>query len=274
MTTSARPRAATAPNRTWPLYRQCSGIALDLGSARTRAWVSARRTILDVPTVTLPGDGTSHPILRGTIVDAPATARMLDRLLGHLLPRFGSRLIVLTTPVLGGVTFRKEARTALEPLRPHTVLTVPSARAVATAAGADLTRPLLVVDIGAGITEVVLLADGAVTDARHAVLGTSDLDGLTPPTQITDAVTAMVTTMLEEDHTAQTLDALQRGVLLAGGGALRPDITYPLTARLHAPIKPVAAPHTAAVRGAARLLEAAHTHPSTTATAELPGQTH
>ncbi|MFD0008166.1 hypothetical protein ACFVJ4_38030 [Streptomyces sp. NPDC127178] len=274
MTTQARPRTATAPNRTWPLYRQCSGIALDLGSARTRAWVSARRTILDVPTVTLPGDGTIHPILRGTIVDTPATARMLDRLLGHLLPRFGSRLIVLTTPVLGGVTFRKEARTALEPLRPHTVLTVPSARAVATAAGADLTRPLLVVDIGADITEVVLLADGTVTDARHAVLGTTDLDRLTPPTQITDAVTAMVTTMLEEDHTTQTLDALQRGVLLAGGGALRPDITYPLTARLHAPIKPVAAPHTAAVRGAARLLEAAHTHPSTTGTAELPEHSH
>lgn len=107
---------------------------------------------------------------------------MLDRLLGHLLPRFGSRLIILTTPVQGGVTFRKEARTALEPLRPHTVLTVRSARAVATAAGADLTRPLLVVDIGADITEVVLLADGTVTDARHAVLGTSDLDSLTPPT--------------------------------------------------------------------------------------------
>jgi hypothetical protein len=36
----------------------------------------------------------------------------------------------------------------------------------------------------------------------------------------------MVTAMLDQDHTSQTLDALQRGVLPAGGGALRPDITY------------------------------------------------
>ena len=270
MTASARSRAATASNRPWPLYRRRSGIALDLGSARTRAWVSGLRTILDVTTVTVPGDGAIHPILRGAIVDTPATARMLERLLGHRLPRFGSRLVVLATPVLGGVAFRAEARTALEPLRPHTVLTVPAARAVASAAGADLTRPLLVVDIGADVTEVVLLADGTVTDARRVVLGTSDLDSLTPPTQITDAVIAMVTTMLEEDHTTQTLDALQRGVLLAGGGALRPDITHHLTGRLHAPIKSVPAPHTAAVRGAAQLLEAAHAHPSTTGTPESP----
>lgn len=45
-------------------------------------------------------------------------------------------------------------------------------------------------------------------------------------------------------------------------GALRPEITYRLTGRLPAPVRVVPAPHTAAVRGAARLLEAAHTHPS------------
>ncbi|MCX5335887.1 MULTISPECIES: rod shape-determining protein [unclassified Streptomyces] len=265
MTPTALPRSATAPNRAWPLYRSCSGIALDLGSARTRAWVSVRGTILDVPTVAFPGDGDVHPIQRGTIVDTPATARILDRLLRHRLPRFGRRLIVLTTPVLGGVAFRAEARSALETLRPHSVLTVPSARAVATAAGADPTRPLLVVDIGAHVTEAVLLADGSVTDARRTLLGTSDLDSRTPATQIADAVTEMVTLMVEQDRTPQMLDALQRGVLLAGGGALRPDITHGLAKRLHHPVQPVPAPHTAAVRGAAALLDSARIHPSTTA---------
>ncbi|MFD7278615.1 rod shape-determining protein [Streptomyces sp. NPDC059862] len=272
--TTPRSHAVTAPYRPWPLYRQCSGIALDLGSARTRAWISGRRSLLDVPTVTFPGDGVIHPIQRGTIVDTPGTAQMLDRLLGHHLPRFGRRLIVLTAPVLGGVAFRTEARTAVEVLRPYAVLTIPTARAVAMAADADLTRPLLVVDIGAHLTEVTLLTDGAVTDARHTALGISDLDSLTPPTQIADAVVAMVTTMLEQDHTTQTLDALQRGVLLAGGGALRPDLTYRLTRQLHAPVRPVPAPHTAAVRGAARLLEAARTHPSTTRTPEPTAHPH
>ncbi|MHC5702398.1 rod shape-determining protein [Streptomyces tirandamycinicus] len=274
MTTTPHPRAVAGPNRPWPLYRQCSGIALDLGSARTRAWISGRKGVLDAPTVTFPGDGAVYPIQRGSIVDPPGTGRMLDRLLGHRLPRFGRRLIVLTAPALGGIVFRTQARIAVEVLRPSTVLTIPTARAVAMATDADLTRPLLVVDIGAHLTEVTLLTDGAVTDARHTALGTSDLDRLTPPTRITDTIVAMVTAMLEQDSTSGTFDALRAGALLAGGGALRPDITYRLSRQLHAPVRPVPAPHTAAVRGAARLLEAARTHPSTTGTPEPAAHPH
>lgn len=265
MTTAPGPRSVTARHRSWPWCGQCTGIALDLGSARTRAWMSGRRTILDVPTVTFPGDGATCPIQRGTIVDTAATARMLDRVLGHRLGPHGRPLLILTTPVLGGVAYRADVRRAVEVLRPRTVLTVPTARAVAVAAGCDLARPLLVVDLGAHLTEVTLLSDGAVTDARRTALGTSDLDSLTPPARITEAVIAMVTAMLVQDHTSQTLDALQRGVLLAGGGALRVDLTHALTEQLQAPVQPVPAPHTAAVRGAAKLLRAAHAHPSTTA---------
>ncbi|CAM5427219.1 rod shape-determining protein [Streptomyces canus] len=276
MTSAPGSRPSAARHRPWPWCRQCTGIALDLGSARTRAWMSGRRSILDVPTVTVPGDSAIHPVQRGTIVDTPGTARMLNRLLGHRLPRSGRPLLILATPVLGGITYRAEARTAVEVLRPRTVLTVPTARAVAVAADTDPTRPLLVLDIGAHLTEVTLLADGAVTDARHTALGTSDLgtgdlEGRTPPAQLTDAVAAMVTAMLDQDRTSQTLDALQRGVLLAGGGALRPDIADHLSRRLRVPVRSVPAPHTAAVRGAARLLQAAHAHPATTG---IPDMAH
>ncbi|MET8569981.1 hypothetical protein [Streptomyces sp. NPDC004783] len=263
MTVIRRPRAALARHRPWPMCRQCSGVALDMGSARTRAWVAGRGMILDVPTVTFPGAGAVYPIQRGSIVDTPGTARMLDRLLGHRLPRFTRPLVVVTAPVLDGFAYRAEARTAVEILRPRSVLTVPSARAVALAAGADLSRPLLVVDLGAHLTEVVLLVDGAVFDARRTALGTGDLDAATPATVIADAVAEMVTSMLRQDRTSLMVDALGRGPLLAGGGALRPEITCRLTARLHAPLRAVPAPHTAAVRGAAKLLEAAHSHPST-----------
>ncbi|MGW1535502.1 hypothetical protein [Streptomyces aureus] len=262
MTTAPGPGPSPARHRTWPLGRPGAGIALDLGSARTRAWVTGRRVILDVPTVTFPGTGATYPIQRGTIVDTPGTARMLNRLLGHRLPRFGRPLLILTTPVLGGIAYRAQARTAVEVLHPRSVLTVPTARAVAVAADADPACPLLVVDIGAHLTEVTLLTEGAVTDARRTALGTSDLDSNTPPSRITEAVVAMVTTMLEQDHTSETFEALHRGALLAGGGALRPDITYRLADRLRAPVQPVPAPHTAAVRGAAKLLQAARAHPS------------
>ncbi|WP_228984983.1 rod shape-determining protein, partial [Streptomyces sp. DH12] len=152
--------------------------------------------------VTFPGWGAVHPIQRGTIVDTPGTARMLERLLGHRMPRTGRPLVVVTSPVLDGPAFRAAARTAVEVLRPRAVLTVPGARAVALAAGADHVRPLLVVDIGAHLTEVVLLADGAVTDARRTALGTADLSDGTPPELITDAVVGMVTAMLRQDRTS------------------------------------------------------------------------
>lgn len=126
MITASGPGPMTARHRLWPSCRRCTGIALDLGSARTRAWTSGRRMILDVPSVTFPGVGGTCPIQRGAIVDTPGTARMLDRLLGHRLPRFGRPLLVLTTPVLGGIVYRTEARTAVEVLRPRAVLTVPT----------------------------------------------------------------------------------------------------------------------------------------------------
>ncbi|CAM5280466.1 MULTISPECIES: rod shape-determining protein [Streptomyces] len=260
MTVDRYPRPAPPRHRHRPLCRRCPGLALDLGSARTRAFVAGRGMVLDVPTVTFPG--AVRPVRRGAVVDTPGAARMLQRLLGHRMPRFGRPLVVVTSPVLDGPAFRAEARTAVEVLRPRAVLTVPGARAVALAAGADHVRPLLVADIGAQLTEVVLLADGAVTDARRTALGTADLSDGTPPRLITDAVVGMVTAMLRQDRTSLTRTALRRGVLLAGGGALRPAITAGLPDGLNCAVRVVPSPHTAAVRGAAALLTAAHRHPS------------
>ncbi|PZH00588.1 hypothetical protein C1I97_23165 [Streptomyces sp. NTH33] len=271
MTQRSRAASAATRHRPWPLGRQGCGVALDMGSARTRAWVAGRGLVIDVPTVTFPGAGAVYPIQRGTIIDTEGTARMLERLLGHRLPRFARPLVVVTAPVLDGVAYRNEARTAVEVLRPRGVLTIPSARAVALAAGADLSRPLLVVDIGAHLTEVVLLSEGAVVDARRTALGTTDLDTASPM-QICDAVATMVTAMLRQDRTSLTIDALRRGALLAGGGALRPEITYHLTGRLHAPLRAVAAPHTAAVRGAATLLRSVRDHPADTDSASSEPQ--
>ncbi|MFJ4536847.1 rod shape-determining protein [Streptomyces tibetensis] len=261
-----------ARHRPWPLCRRCCGIALDMGSARTRVWIAGKGTVVDVPTVTFPGTGAVHPVRRGTIVDAPGCARMLQRLLGHRLPRFTRPMVIVTTPVLDGIAYRTRARAAVEVLRPRSVLTVPSARSIALAADADMSRPLVVVDIGAHLTEAVLLCDGAVTDAHRTAVGTSDLGGTTTPEQIVEAVVAMLTAIRRHDRTSLSAGALRRGILLAGGGALRPEITYALTARLKAPLRIVPAPHTAAVRGAARFLQAAHSHPSTTA--PLPPVAH
>nr|WP_311766602.1 rod shape-determining protein [Streptomyces rhizosphaericus] len=253
-------------HRPWPSCRHGCGLALDLGSARTRAWLAGRGMILDVPTITFPGAGAVYPIQRGAIVDVPGTARMLDRLLSHRLPRLTRPLVVVTAPVLDGPAYRERARTAVEVLRPRAVLTVPTARAIALAAGADLSLPLLVVDVGAHLTEVVLLLDGLVYDARRTALGTADLAGGGTTAEISEAITTMITSMLRQDRTSLTAEALTRGALLAGGGALRPDLTRRLIGGTHAPLRAVPAPHTAAIRGAAKILRAAHGHPSASGT--------
>jgi rod shape-determining protein MreB len=240
-----------------------------MGSARTRALIAGRGVVVDVPTETFPGAGAIHPIQRGTIIDTPGRARM-RRLLADRLPPGVRPVVIVTAPVLDGSAYRTQARTAVDVLRPRAVLTVPSARGIALASGTDLTRPLLVVDVGAHLTEVVLLSDGAVTDARRTALGTSDLDDTTTPGHIAEAVARMLTAMLHQDHTILTADALRRDVLLAGGGALRPDIRHRLGARLPARLHTVPAPHTAAVRGAGTLLQAAHVHPSASGDAQHP----
>lgn len=255
------------------------GVALDLGSARIRAWTAGHGEVLDVPAPArpergpgpgptpppgAPGAGAApggRPVHRGAVVDEAGCAHILRGLLAHRLPRAARPVVVLTTPALASPAERAAARSAAAVLRPRSVLTVPAARAVALAAGADLSRPLLVVDIGAHLTEVVLLDDGAVADARRVCLGTGDL-GVAAPGDIVDAVTTMLAGTIRQDGAAMVPGALARGVLLAGGGALRPEIRYRLASRLHAPLAVVPAPHTAAVRGAARLLEAARLHPS------------
>ncbi|MEU3892242.1 rod shape-determining protein [Streptomyces sp. NPDC029041] len=264
--TGARDLSGAADrHRPWPLCRRCCGVALDMGSARTRVWIAGRGTVVDAPTVTSPGAGAVYPVQRGTIVDTAGCARMLERLLGHRLPRFTRPMVIVTTPVLDGVAYRTGARAAVEVLRPRSVLTVPSARSIALAADADMSLPLVVVDVGAHLTEAVLLCDGAVTDAHRTAVGTSDLGETATAGQIAEAVVAMLTAIRRDDRTRLAAGALRRGILLAGGGALRPEITHALTTRLKAPLRIVPAPHTAAVRGAAQFLQAAHTHPSTTA---------
>ncbi|WP_099048208.1 rod shape-determining protein [Streptomyces thermolilacinus] len=231
------------------------GFAVELGSARTRVWAPGRGAVLDVPTVTFPSEGgASYPVRRGAIVDPEGAGRLLHRLLGHRVPRGTRPLIVLATPVLGGVEHRAAALTALRVLRPRRVLTVPAARAAALGAAADLAGPLLVVDVGAHLTEVGLLRDGAVVNAYRTLLGTSDLDATTTHDDLADAAAGMVTDMFRTDRTPLSVEALRRGVLLTGGGALRPELRHGLAARLRAPVRVAPAPHTAAVRGAATVL--------------------
>jgi rod shape-determining protein MreB len=221
--------------------------------------------IFDVPTITSSNsDGVCRPVQRGVVVDLPGAARVLDDLLGRRAGLGRYSIVVLTTPILCADQQRSVVRAALEVLDARTVLTIDSVKAAALGAGADLTQPLLMVDIGAHLTEVGLLVDGGVRQAHRFDVGTSDLGATTTVAELVQSIVAVVTDLLRLDCGAQVVDALDRGPLLTGGGALRPEITYRLAKQLLAPVRPAPAPHSAAVRGAALALVAAHHHPSLT----------
>jgi rod shape-determining protein MreB len=206
----------------------------------------------------------SHPVRRGSIVDLGGAMHLLERLLhgrSDLAARPG--VVVLTVPALCTPADRTIAITAAEALEPRTVLTIDSVKAAAIGAKADFDRPLLVVDLGAHLTEVALLYDGAVVAASCAALGTNDLAADITTGDLVVSVLDMVTGLLHSDCAPQVVDALDAGPVLAGGGSLLPAIVYQLAKRLSSPVRPAPMPHTAAIRGAGQVTQSANRHPST-----------
>lgn len=252
MRASLGSRRRSTPSRPAP-----AGVAIDLGSARTRAWTPGHGLLVDVPTMrAVTGQ---RPVHRGRIVDGSAAADVVGQLLESPIIAGQCRTIVATIPVISDEIHRRRLLAALDVLGPDTVLTIDTVKAAALGAGADITEPLLVVDIGAQLTEVALLADGRTRGARCTQLGVGD------PVASTQLVQEIVesTLQLMGECGPQMVDALDRHVLLTGGGALRPEITDQLATQLGATVQPAPAPHAAAVRGAGLILQATHRHPGT-----------
>ncbi|GAA2422724.1 hypothetical protein GCM10010433_23180 [Streptomyces pulveraceus] len=233
------------------------GLALDLGSSRTRVWVPGHGVLADTDLCGEPGTGPGRgrPVRRGRIVDPESCGRMLGRIADTALgaDRTGT-VIVLSHPVLAGPRHRTEARELITALGPTTVIALDSARAAAAYAGPCDGGPLLVVDLGAELTEATLLVDGQVRDARQAETGLGDLDPAEPPTAVVRTVLDMIMEMWQQDRHGAVLGALRKGPLLTGGGAARPDITHRIAVRLGGPVRLADDPATAVVRGAGMVL--------------------
>ncbi|WNI21270.1 rod shape-determining protein MreC [Streptomyces sp. ITFR-16] len=247
------------------------GLALDLGSSRTRVWIPGQGVVADTGSGPDGAHGTGRPVRRGRIVDRESCGRMLARIAETALGADrGDTVIVLSHPVLAGSGHRAEARELLRALGPGSVVVLDSARAAAAYAGPGDGGPLLVVDIGAELTEATLLVDGRVRDARLAETGLSDLEPGEPPTALVRAALDMVMAMWRQDRHGALLGALRRGPLLAGGGALRPDVTHRIAVRLGVPVRLGDDPATTVVRGAGLVLGSVLRHGS--AAPALPGR--
>ncbi|MFB7914317.1 rod shape-determining protein MreC [Streptomyces sp. NPDC056061] len=234
------------------------GIALDLGSSWTRAWIPGHGVVAETAACYGPDDrpGQPRPVRRGRVVDPVSCGRLLGRIADTALGADrGDTVIVLSHPVLAGAEHRAAAKEAVAAaLGPTRVIALDSARAAAAGAAPREGGPLLVVDIGAELTEATLLVDGRVRDARQTETGLSDLAPSEPPTTVVRTVLDMIMAMWKQDRHGAVLGALRKGPLLAGGGAARPDITNRVALRLGVPVRLSEDPATAVVRGAGLVL--------------------
>ncbi|MER5965328.1 rod shape-determining protein MreC [Streptomyces sp. NPDC002057] len=239
--------------------RPVHGIALDIGSSRTRAWSPGAGVFADVP---------SGPVRRGRVTDADSQLRLLRRLTA-VAPGDGGHdtVVMLTHPVLAAPEERAAARRVVDALGPARVIAVDSARAAAAYAAPPGGGPLLVVDLGAQLTEVTLVVDGLVQDARLAEVGVDDLpESGGGPDAVVGTAADMVSDLWRQDRTGAVRGALRRGVLVTGGGALCLDVTGRLAHLLRARLRLANDPSTSVVRGAGLMLASALRHPGSALT--------
>ncbi|WP_432087797.1 rod shape-determining protein [Streptomyces sp. bgisy095] len=231
------------------------GIALDIGSSRTRAWAPGAGVFADVP---------SGPVLRGRVTDPDSQLRLLRSLTARAPGGDGDDTVVmLTHPVLAGPKEREAVKRVVDGLGAVRVFAVDSARAAAAHAAPPGDGPLLVVDLGAQLTEVTLVADGLVVDARLAEVGLDDLpESGSAPDSVAGTAADLVSDLWRRDRTGAVRGALRRGVLVTGGGALRLDVTGRLAHLLRARLRLANDPSTSVVRGAGLMLASALRHPT------------
>ncbi|WP_371628049.1 rod shape-determining protein [Streptomyces sp. NBC_01116] len=215
--------------------------------------------------------GEERPVRRGRIVDPESCGRLLGRIADAALgPDRSDSVIVLSHPVLAGAEHRTAARALLAGLGTTRVLVLSSARAAAAYAGPRDAGPLLVVDMGAELTEVTLLVNGLVADARQAESGLDDLDPAKLPEVLVRTVLDMITSMWRHDRHGAIRGALRKGPVLAGGGALRADVTDRIAHRLGTRVRLADDPSTTVVRGAGQILSSVLRH--RTASPDHPGR--
>jgi rod shape-determining protein MreB len=242
-----------------------AALAVDLGSGQARLWCVGGG-VRAVPTAR---DGLSRPaplVWRGRIVDADGCVSLLTRLV-HTFPRSLATepVVVACRPVLATADDQDAIRRVMTAaFAPSRVLLINTVRAAAIGSGAA-TGVLLVVDVGAELSEVAVLVDGRVVAARRAETGTHDRP-LGASRLLAGIVTRLVTDIAGNPRMRRlTAAALSRGVVVVGDGATTPELTNRLAANLRVPVRPATSPRLAALSGAGLVAMAACRHPTAAA---------
>lgn len=179
-------------------------IGLDLGSANTRLFIKGKGIVLRLPTVVtvdkeddrvvalgreakaMIGKTPSNmeafrPIRNGVVSDFEVTTLMLRKIFTHTeaLSLFNRPIVLVSTPENCTEVERLAVENAIFAAGAKAVGTVRSSIAAAVGAGLKINDPrgCMIVDIGAGMTQVAVISSGRIIKSRAIKLGGDKLDG-------------------------------------------------------------------------------------------------
>jgi rod shape-determining protein MreB len=200
---------------------------------------------------------------RGRVADVGGCVDLLSRLVRRYpepVPAGG--VLVACRPLLASGADQEATRRVLdEVFAPSRVLFIDTVRAAALGSGATA-GTLLVADVGAEVTEVAVLRDGHVAAARRTDIGTRDLAHGATVDLISDTVARHVHDLRAEAGAADLAAADQRGILLAGDGALHPGLAAAVAAASRLRVHRAATPRAAAINGAGLAAMSLLRHPA------------
>lgn len=226
-----------------------TALAVDLGSCRAGVWAAQQGTVSAPWSEWSTAAGTL--VRRGSIVDVDGCTRTLSRLVRQYpQPVPAGGVVVACRPVLASEADQDATRRVIDAvLAPARVLFIDTVRAAAVGSGAAA-GTLLVVDIGAELTELALLEGGHVRAARRTELGTRDLTRGATVELISESVRRHLDDLRAGPDVAGLLTAMARGMLLVGDGALHLGLAPALSRMLGLRVHRAAAPRTTALHGA------------------------
>ncbi|WP_160147081.1 rod shape-determining protein [Thermomonospora echinospora] len=239
---------------------------MDLGSSRVRASLPGLDVIVDLPSSVGAAAGRPPspdtvrvgPIRYGAVTDVPGCIRLTRRTLREIDPMPELSEVLLGVPVAADRFQRHRAATAVQAATDCPVHTMQAPLAAAAGAGLDIAdpRPRLVMDIGAGIIETVVIARARVLSARSIQYDPERVAGRPVPhlsEHLRERLAVTVHQVLGDLPSQQRVAARKGGLLLTGGGARMPSLPGRLTAEIGLTISVARDPSRATIRGLARI---------------------
>jgi rod shape-determining protein MreB len=222
---------------------------VDLGSCTAGVWAARQGTVHGSWEDAATSAGTV--VRRGSVIDVDRCTSLLAQFVRRYpepVPDGG--VVVACRPVLASEADQEATRRVLDAVfAPGRVVFIDTVRAAAVGSGAAA-GSLLVVDVGAELAEVALLADGRVRAARRTEIGTRDLTRGATVDLIGDDVLRHVEDLRAGSDASALVTALARGILLVGDGAVHPGLATSIARLLRVRVHRAAAPRTAALNGA------------------------